>query len=302
MKKALLALALAGLMGVYGCTFTWPAWWPWGGGDGPGPLYVNVQVDAEEITAEGEGNVTGLNKIMAELAARGITTTIYVTGGFANNNSTLISQYANAGHEIALHGQETMEKLSTMTYEEQKTRLQNALSAVKGCEACGLSHPVVGFRPQGFTQDNNTFQVVDELGLEYNSGFKAGVLADTDDHKATAAPYKLTSYNAYAVPITTVDYDGKTGVYLCDMSSMYTNMTGEKFSGLLQAGITKAETDKAPLTLIIHGGILGNTDKYKDTQDYWQPFLTFLDTLQAKSNVEFVTTKELVDLYKSQAQ
>jgi peptidoglycan/xylan/chitin deacetylase (PgdA/CDA1 family) len=251
---------------------------------GAGPM-VNLQVDAEN------DDVAGLTRITDELMRRGIRTTVYVTADYVNKgHAQLIKDLYNHGFEIALHGYYTGEQLATMTYEEQLDLLTRAKTAVEGCQPCGMYKPVTGFRPQYFSQNEGTYKVLQVLGLTYDSGFKAGLLA-IEGHEQDAAPYGVTGdgYSFTAVPITTAPFGDKT-LYICDLScAQGENMTGAQWGELLQTGYAQAKQNNQPFVILIHNYLTGDTTQY----DYWQPFISMLDQLEA-DDANFVTTEALV--------
>ncbi len=246
------------------------------------PIVVNLQIDAELE------DTTGLIRMTNELLTRNITATIYVTADYANNNAPRIRELYQSGFEIALHGKSSGEQLATMTYEEQLTLLTNAKKAVEGCQPCGTYVPITGFRPQYFSQNEDTFTILDELGFTYNSGFKAGMIP-IEGYEDITIPFAIGGHQFYGVPISVVD-----GIYICDMAClMAEEMTGAQFGDLLQQGIDQAAERDEPLVVLLHGWLTGDEEKY----DYWQPFVDMLDTL-TESESTFVTTQALVESYQ----
>jgi len=277
-KKASLCIALLIACSLFGCQQDQPAT----------QLIVNLMVDAEQ------DDVTGLSNMINELEQRGIKTTVYVTGEYANKHAVAIEDLYNRGFEIALHGYYTGEQLATMTYEEQKDLLERAKEALEGCLECGTAKPIIGFRPQYFSQNEDTYRILDELGLTYNSGFKAGELF-LEGHDNDSKPYEADGYNFYAVPITTVEYNGER-VYLCDIASAQSlKLTADQWWGLLSTAIDQAAKDQTPLVVLMHGWYTGD----KETYTYWEPFIKFLDSLEGRA--QYVTTKDLVEKFKSTA-
>ena len=254
-------------------------------------ITVNIQVDAEN------DDVSGLTKIMDELEARGIHTTIYVTADYVNQgNAQLIRDLYQDGHEIALHGYSTGEMLTSMTYEQQLDLLTRAKTAVEGCRPCGMYKPVTGFRPQYFSQNADTYKVLETLSISYNSGFKAGLLA-IEGHEEDLAPYAVTGegYDFTAVPFTTVASADKE-YYLCDIASAQSELlTGQQWSHLLQTAVDEAVANDQPLTVLFHGWYTGS----EEHTDYWQAFTDLLDRLQEERAV-FVNTTQLVEAYDAQ--
>jgi peptidoglycan/xylan/chitin deacetylase (PgdA/CDA1 family) len=248
-----------------------------------GPL-VNIQIDAE-----GQ-DVVGFTDMMNELKARNLKATIFVTGDFANREAFLIYGYSQDGYEIAMHGYNTGEQLATMSYDAQKALLSSAKTAVEGCVSCGISTTVAGFRPQFFSQNEDTYRIMDEWGMKYNSGFKAGLLY-AEGHELDARPYRVEGHQFYAVPISTVEYGGKR-IYLCDMSCANADkLTAEQWSEALRMGLEQAKANDEPFVVLLHGIITGDRAKYT----YWQPFIDFIDDVAAEAQT--VTTSELVDHY-----
>ncbi len=247
------------------------------------PVYVNLQVDAELEDTQ------GLRTIMAELEQRQIAATVYVTADYANRNALLIAELFQHGFEVALHGYYTGEQLASMTYEQQKDLLARAKLALEGCKPCGTYKPIVGFRPQYFSQNDDTYRVLDELALTHNSGFKVGQLY-LPGHTWQAAPYAATGHSFSVIPITTVPV-GCDRAYLCDLAcGQVLHWTPDQWrDGLLQALAEALET-RQPLVVLLHGYYAGDAAKY----GYWQPVLEFLDAAAGK--VTFVQSKDLVDL------
>lgn len=253
--------------------------------DGPATnqVFVNLQVDAELEDTQ------GLRRIMAELERRHFPATVFVTADYVNRNALLITELFQKGYEIALHGFYTGEQLASMTYEEQKSLLSRAKLALEGCRPCGTYKEVLGFRPQYFSQNEDTFRVLDELGLTYNSGFKVGQLY-LEGHTWEARPYAATGHNFNVLPISTVP-SGCARVYLCDLAcGQVEKWTPAQWrEGLLRALDESLET-RQPLVVLLHGYYAGDAAKY----GYWQPVVDFLDAAQGK--VLFVQSKELAEL------
>jgi len=250
---------------------------------------VNLQIDAEFIQKDKEMEETRfLQKVTEELKRRGIKATIFVTADFANTNPYLLKDLFKEGFEIALHGHSTGEQLATMKKEAQKDLLARAKAAVEGCAECGSLLPVMGFRPQNFSQNADTYAIHAELGIKYNCGFKMGQIS-LPGHENAARPYRDPSDSFWIVPMSTFSYKGNP-MCLCDIS-VKEELKGEEWKEVLFLKLDEAVEKGEPLVFSIHGWLTGNED-----YDFWRPFLAFLDYGQRKK-INFGSTKELIEVY-----
>ena len=239
-------------------------------------VLINFQVDAE-YTGE------HLLKVLDELERRGYTTTVYVTGTFAKNNGTTVQNIYNNGHEIALHGWVTAEKLETMDYDTQKERLVSSKNLVEE-----NSQTVVGFRPQYYSQNEDTYNILDSFNISYNSGFISG-LKYVPGYENKSRPYVVTNHSFFAVPVS---LSSDEAIYLCDLSaSNKYKLNGTEWYTVLTNKFDECEEKQEPMVMVLHPWVTGN-----ETNGYWQAFNQFLNYTENK-NITVVSTKELVDYY-----
>jgi peptidoglycan/xylan/chitin deacetylase (PgdA/CDA1 family) len=254
------------------------------------PTDGSVEIMSLMIDAEQE-DTAGLQKLTDFLLVQQVPTTVYVSADYANRNATLIGDLHAKGFEIALHGFNTGEQLATMTYEDQKDLITRALTAVRGCTPCGTSRPVIGFRPQYFSQNEDTYKVLDELALTYNSGYKAGHLPFTGE-EAARRPLLAPGHNFMVLPVTTTVFNGKD-IYLCDIScALAEKLTAEDFAALLAQGRAEARTAGEPFVANFHGWYTGDDTQYS----YWPVFESFVKKAKAEGAV-FVRSRQLATLY-----
>lgn len=247
------------------------------------PVYVNLQIDGELEDSQ------GLRNLIAELERRHLGATVFVTADYANRNALYLADLYRRGFEIGLHGYYTGEQLLSMTYAEQKDLLSRAKLALEGCRPCGTYKPITAFRPQYFSQNEDTFRVLDELGFTSNSGFKLGQLY-LPGHAWDAAPYPAPGHQFRAIPITTIAV-GTQRVYLCDIAcGQVLKWTAAQWRAALLEGLAQSLETRQPLVLLLHGYYSGDPTQ----SDYWQPFLDFLDAAQGQ--VTFVQCAELLTL------
>ena len=109
-------------------------------------------------------------KILNEVELKGLNVTIYLTGDYLkerveNYSYGLSVAYLSTqpNYELALHGMTTDEKLENMSYGEQDLRIAESKMNVEEAHICnGKERKVVkGFRPQSFSQNNDTLLILD---------------------------------------------------------------------------------------------------------------------------------------------
>jgi len=254
---------------------------------------VNLQIDAEFTQKGNEGRereeTEFLKKTIKELKKRGIKGTLFVTADFSTVNPHLVNDLFRERFEIALKGYSTGERLAALTKEAQKELLSNAKEVVEGCVECGTLQSIIGFRPQNFSQNSVTYEIHAELGIRYNSGFKAHLLF-LPGHENTTKPYRNQNDTFWAVPISTFYYKGEL-VCLCDLSAQGKFIV-EEWKEVLSSKLTEVIERGEPLVIVIHGWLTGDEKKY----GFWGPFLDFLDYAQNRK-VHFVTSRELIKAY-----
>ncbi len=241
-------------------------------------VLINFQVDAENT---GEH----LFKVLGELERRGYTTTVFVTGSFADNNGHMIQEIQERGHDIAFHGWATGENLTTMNYSMQQEILIKAKNSVEN-----YSGHVEGFRPQYYSQNENTYTILDSLNISYDSGFISG-LKFIPGYENYSKPYKVPNHSFYAVPVSSYRTPDKI-IYLCDLSaSSKFKINATEWSFILNKKFDESKKNNEPVVLVIHPWITGN-----ETTGYWQVFTQFLDRIENK-NIDIVKTEELLEFY-----
>ena len=285
MRRRCLLSAFLAILGLSGCDWLGLLFPPEDASiDEADRVVVNLQIDAENEDVE------GLADLMDAVWERNLAATVFVTADYANRQQLTIWQLYQGGFEIALHGYYTGEQLATMTAAEQEDLLGRAKTAVEGCQPCGTYKPVSGFRPQYFSQNEDTYDLLDAMGVEYNCGFKAGQIY-AEGHENDVTPYPVEGHSFYAVPITTFAIEDRT-VYLCDIACAYNEgMTGQDWSDLLDGAFDQAKARGTPLVVIFHGWYSGDAET-----GYLQPFTDFLDRVQREGRS--VTTADLVDMYR----
>lgn len=209
---------------------------------------VNIQVDLEK-----EGDQFSVYNILSEIESRGWNVTVYVTGEFATHHPGVVKDIHDRGHQIAVHGWQSGEDLTLLTYEQQLDLLTQAFTAVRS--AVGRMNPeyISDFRPQEFKQDDNTFRVLQTLGVRSNSGFISGQGVSRPSH---------TRYGFVAIPIANLYGCGcpggeDKGICLCDHYIFdVLGASPNEYLKYLKAKYDQNNVSKAPMSIIVHSYIM----------------------------------------------
>lgn len=270
------------------------------------PVVVSIMIDAEispfmqNLTPEVEESLElgSLVEMLDYVDSKDINTTVYFTGDFASKQIGNMSyrDYINhvaskPTHEIALHGMTTADKLGSMSYKEQLSLLTQAKALVETAyNQDNEISAIKGFRPQYFNQSEDTYKVLDEMGMIYNSGYKAGLLY-TPGHMNDTWPYLVENHTFYAVPVSTYNVAGMQ-LYMCDLSfKQVVGMNGTEWSNILIKKFSECADNGDPFVVIFHNFVSG------DDTEYLTAFKKFVD-FAVSENASFMTTKDLVEIAK----
>jgi peptidoglycan/xylan/chitin deacetylase (PgdA/CDA1 family) len=270
------------------------------------PVVVNIMIDAEisssaqNLTPEEQESleISPLVEMLEYIDSSGINTTVYFTGDFASKQIGNISYKdcinyvaSKPTHEIALHSMTTSDKLGLMSYQKQLSLLTQARDLIEAAYSQdNKSSTIKGFRPQYFNQSEDTYNVLDEMGMIYDSGFKAGLLY-TPGHMNDTWPYLMENHTFYAVPVSTFSVAGELH-YACDLCSKeVVGWDGTQWSDFLIKKFFECADRGDPLVVIFHNLVSG------EDSEYLTAFKKFID-FAASENAIFVTTMDLVEMAK----
>lgn len=270
------------------------------------PVVVNIMIDAElrpsaqNLTPQEEEfiELSSLVEMLEDIDSKGINTTVYFTGDFSSKQignvsykDYVIRVASKPNHEIALHSMTTADKLGLMSYEQQLSLLTRAKALIEaGYIRDGKSLTINGFRPQYFNQSEDTYQVLDEMGMAYDSGYKAGLLY-APGHKNDTWPYLVENHTFYAVPVSTYRVAGNL-VYACDLcSKQVVGLNGTQWSDLLFSKFQECADSGDPMVALFHNFVSG------EDGEYMTAFRKFVD-FAASENATFVTSMDLVEMAK----
>ncbi len=270
------------------------------------PVVVNIMIDAElsptaqNLTPQEEEflELGSLVEMLEDIDSKDINTTVYFTGDFASKQignvsykDYLIRAASKPNHEIALHSMTTADKLGLMSYEQQLSLLNRAKALIEaGYIRDNNSLTITGFRPQYFNQSEDTYRVLDEMEMVYDSGYKAGLFY-APSHKNDTWPYLVENHTFYAVPVSTYSVAGKL-VYTCDLCSKQSiGFNGTQWSDILVSKFRECADMGDPMVVLFHNFVSG------EDSEYMTAFRKFVD-FAASENATFVTTMDLVEMAK----
>lgn len=256
---------------------------PGGGGIGPeaseGTPVVNLQV-TEYKDAE------AFEKIISELEARDIRATVLVKGEFATENCERLRELDDQGFEIMVFARPEPRDgenvtLSMLTYEEQEDLISGTKTAIEDC----LGRSVNGFRCTRFDQNEDTYEILDSLGFEYNLGFVAQTDRCLPGHEEDTLPYPAPDYGFWVVPMHSAYHDGQW-VAFCD-NPFQDRVDAAGWEELLCSELDDMRDQDRALLVEVHPYYSGTDEGRFDA------FVSFLD-YATQENARFITVAELV--------
>jgi len=251
--------------------------WPDGSTLEDHPL-VNIQVTELEDQAALEAFVTALD-------ARGIKATLMVGEYMATEKCEQLRAYDQYGHEIMVYGRpeevagEAVE-VTDLSRDEQQSLIGAAKSAIEDC----LGHAVSGYRSYHFAHNEDTWQVLDALGFEYNLSYVAHSTNAVAGHEDDEWPYSVPDHTFWAVPIHSAKLEGQTKAF-CDMP--FSGLTAEEWEALLRTEFDRSAELGLPLKVLFHSYFSAND------AGRWSAFLSLLDYAMAQG-AEFITVAQMM--------
>lgn len=254
---------------------------------------VNLVVDVSATSPASQEQAMAERENLKNIynALLGTPSTMFLTKNVSSSQIALyITQLGLYGNfEFGMSGNDSDEKLSSMSYEDQKAILKSSKEYAESCHVCGEnSMPILGFRPQSYDQDQDTYRVLDEMGIEYNVGFQSGLIFEPG-HDQDVWPYTVEGYNFYAVPVSTYNLSGEKLV-LQDSYFKEDGLSGSQWYDALVGKLSEIQGKDEPLVIVLTAPVSGSGD-------YLDALNNFIAYAKSK-NASFVTSKQLVDMAK----
>lgn len=187
--------------------------------------------------------------------------------------------------ELAISGKTSNEKLSAMSYGDQKAILERSKKILEAAKVCGTNVIVVkGFIPQSFDQNEDTYKALDEMGIAYDMGFQAGILY-APGHENDVWPYKVENHKFYAVPVSTVTLSGEK-IPLDDRYIKDKGISASQWYDMLTGKLDEISGKDEPMIVSLSTSISGKGDYL----DAFKRFIAYAETNRAR----FVKTQDLL--------
>jgi hypothetical protein len=232
---------------------------------------------------------SNLIDIYNELVKRSLNGTLFLTQDVTSSDSRLFMAQLGQNNlfELAISGNHSDEHLSSLSYDEQKAILERSKMLTEACKVCGVNEIIVrGFMPQSFDQNADTYKALDEAGIEYNTGFQAGVLY-APGHENDVWPYRVENHEFYAVPVSTYVLSGEK-MPLDDQYAKEKGLSSSQWYDLLVAKLNEISGKDEPLAIRLSTSTSG-------TGDYLDALKKFLD-YAVSNDAKFVKASDLVNM------
>lgn len=258
---------------------------------------INLMIDADIAASpsddQGREASDLLHAMGQKLDARHLNATFFAPQDLIRTPARLrMTSLGRLGFELGISGNNSNENLSAKSLSEQKAILQESVAFIESCRVCGKNEiSVWGFMPQSFDQNEDTFKVLDQLGIQYNTGFQAGVIF-APGHESDVWPYKVEEHKFYAVPVSTYDLSGQK-VPLQDKYFNENDLTSDQWYDALVDKLDQVRGKDEPMVIILTKSVSGSGD-------YFDAFVKFLD-LAVSKGASFVATKDLVNMSREEA-
>jgi len=257
------------------------------------PSVINIMIDADmpAMASEEQGQEASylLRDIYNLIGDSNGKATIFSTQDLVRSYTKLRLTYLGRqpNIELAFSGNHSGEKLSNESLSDQRAILKTSKEYVERCRVCGVNEiSASGFLPQSFDQNENTYKVLDELGVVYNAGFQAGIIY-APGHKEDVWPYKLDGYKFYAVPLSTYELSDQR-VPLQDRYFVESGFSSSQWYDALEQKFIEVQEKDEPMVVLLTKSVSGSGE-------YFDALKEFLDFATSNS-ATFVTTMELVNM------
>lgn len=237
------------------------------------------------------GDAAVLDSTLAPLRARGVHATILVTSETIAGQCSEIEALQAEGFEIGVFAQpdaveDGAETLSSMTRQEQETHISALKDAAEEC----LGSDVKPFGCVEYSQNSDTYDVVDAMGFEYNLGFVSRTEHQLSGHTNEVFPYSTDEYGFWAVPMHSLFFDGEWLPLADDVFAV--ELDSSEWGSLLIQEFDRLREQNRPFLAQVH------TDTTGADVGRLNAFVGVLDRA-VQRGARFMTVSEYVDWAKT---
>ena len=251
-------------------------------------LMINIDMPSSPTPDELDAAERGLRELYSAISRQHKVGTIFIPRDVALSNIKLVlAQYGVLSKfEFALAGNHTSDMYSSLPFSEQKNYLEDTWMAANSSRICGVNEiKIYGFIPPSFDQNEDTFKVIDSLGLKYDAGFQAGLIY-LPGHENDVKPYKAEGYSFYAVPISSSEALGQRLPLYDRHIKEEAGMNGDQWLNILKSKLDQASEKDEPMVVLLSTSISGSGE-------FLESLKKFIEYAISK-NSAFVTTIDLV--------
>ncbi len=255
-------------------------------------LMINADIPASATEEEVDVARSNLLNVYEAINGRDLVATIFSTQDLINTKVRLLLTRMGfrSNFELGMSGNHSDEKISTESYAAQSMILDKTKQYVESCNICGQNEITVkGFMPQSFDQNQDTYKALEELGIQYNAGFQAGLLY-APGHENDVWPYLVEGHKFYAVPVSTYTLSGKN-VVLQDSYFKDNGLDAAQWYDALVGKFEEVQGKEEPMVISLTTSVSGSGD-------YLNALNRFMDYAASKK-ASFVTTAQLVEMAKA---
>ena len=255
-------------------------------------LMIESGMPASAADEQVKYEVSNLSNLYKAINGKHLVATIFPTQDVVKSYGNLLLTRigSDSDFELAMTGNNSDEKLSSMSFIEQSIMLKKSKQYVESCKICGKNEiNVSGFMPPSFDQNQDTYRALDGLGIRYDAGFQAGILF-APGHEKDVWPYKLDGHSFYAVPVSTSDLSGKKMV-LQDSYFKDNGLAADQWHDALVGKFDEIQGKDEPLVVVLTTSVSGSGE-------YLDALNSFMEYAISKK-ARFVTTENLVSLAES---
>lgn len=258
-------------------------------------LMIDINSPASPTSEQNQIAFDSIANLTNSIGPRSLNVTLFPTGEAILSQRLHITYLANASnYEVAMGGMKKDERIGSMSASDQGTLLGEMKRYVEACHICrGKTISPQGFKPQSFDQNQDTYAILEKMGMLYDAGFQAGAIY-LSGHENDTWPYRINGLNVYAVPVSTFILAGERTL-LSDRTAKEKKLSGSQWYGTLVDKFDQSAKNGDPMVVIFDNHISGI-----DT-DYLNAYRNFIDFALSK-NATFVTTSQLVEMSKTGKQ